>query len=225
MLKLNTIYSLDCLKGLQDVESESVNLVLTDPPYNIGLKYDVYEDNQPEEVFWDWIGDVYQELFRVLREKGHLTFTCTQKQVWTYRPLLEDIGFVFRHLAIWHNPKRKAGSYPGQWPYSWEAIMDFTKGGFKKLNNSNGIGFMDAWVEEEPKDSIHPARRPVGCWTDLLTLLSNPGDLVLDPFMGSGTTALVCERNNREYIGFEISENYVREAHRRLQRQRILGSG
>jgi DNA modification methylase len=214
---------MDCLIGLKDVDTESIDLVLTDPPYNIDLKYDEYKDKKPDDVFWDFIKNTYSELFRVLKYKHHLTFTCAQKQIWIYRPMLEDIGFVFRHVGVWHNPKRKAGSYPGQWTYSWEAIMDFTKGGFKKLNNSNSVGFMDIWIEEEPNDTKHPAKRPINCWTDLLNLLSDDNDIVLDPFMGSGTTALVAQRNNRRWIGFELSENYVKEAYQRLQQTTLGG--
>lgn len=216
MLEVNKIYNMDCVNGMKLLNDESIDLVLTDPPYNIGLKYDKYNDNMSEKQFWQWMQDVFKEIYRVLKPKSHLTFTCAQKQIWVYKPMLESTGFVFRHLGIWHNPGRKAGSYPGQWPYSWEAILDFTKGEFRKLNNNNCVGFMDVWVEKPPNDTKHPARRPLNCWMDLIKLLSNENDIVLDPFMGSGTTAICCKKTNRQFIGFEISEDYCLEANQRL---------
>lgn len=216
MLELNKIYNMDCMEGMKLLDNESIDFVLTDPPYNIGLRYNDYDDNMNEEQFWTWIQSVFEETYRLLKPKSHITFTCAQKQIWVYKPLMENIGFTFRHLSVWHNPGRKAGSYPGQWPYSWEAILDFTKGGFRKLNNSNCVGFMDVWIEKPPGDSSHPARRPLNCWMDLVKLLSAENDIVLDPFIGSGSTAICCRKANRQFIGFEISEDYCLEANQRI---------
>jgi len=91
----------DCLDILPNIQSNSVDAVLTDPPYNIGLKYDKYSDSQKNEIFWDMIKTVYTELFRVLKDKKHLTFTCAQKQIWIYRPMLEEIGFVLDEHTTW----------------------------------------------------------------------------------------------------------------------------
>ena len=93
--------------------------------------------------------------------------------------------------------------------------MDFTKGGFKKLNNKNCVGFMDIWIEEPPKAG-HPAARPIKCWADLVKLCSDKADIILDPFLGSGTTALVAKRLKRNFVGFEISQEYCKIATRRL---------
>ena len=216
MIELNKIYNEDCLEGMKQIPDNSIDLVLTDPPYNINLKYNTYKDKKSEKEFWDWIEKIYIELYRILKNKSHLTFTCSQKQIWIYRPLLEKIGFDFRHLSIWHNPKRKAGSYPGQWTYCWEAIMDFTKNGFKKLNNKNSVGYMDIWIEEPPKNIKHPAKRPVNCWRDLVNLLTNENDIVLDPFIGSGTTAVACINTNRQFIGFELDKHYCELAEKRI---------
>jgi DNA modification methylase len=217
MLEANKIYNLDCIEGMSMLESESIDGCVTDPPFNIGLKYDNHMDSMKEHDFWIWIEAVFREIYRVLKPKAHLTFTCAQIQIWKYKPLLENMGFVFRHLGVWHNPQRKAGSWPGQWPYSWEPIMDFTKGKFKKLNNRNCVGFMDVWIEKTPPKIDHPARRPVRCWDDIVKLVSNHGDLVLDPFCGSGTTPHSCIKLKRNFMCFEISEKYCNDATLRTQ--------
>ena len=215
---INQVVNMDCLEGLNQLPDHCIDLVLTDPPYNIDLAYHEYKDTMSEEDFWKFIENVYRQLYRVLKTDCHLTFTCSQKQIWIYKPMLEEIGFTFRHVGVWHNPKRKAGSYPGQWPYAWEPIMDFTKGDkFRKLFNGNSVGGTDVWVEEDPKGIVHPAARPVNCWKDLVGLLSQKGELVLDPFMGSGTTAFVCKELGRKYVGFEIDIAYCKMIEIRLQ--------
>jgi len=214
---VNKIVLGDCAEVLKEIPNNSIDCVLTDPPYNIDLAYHKMDDKQSEEVFWKFIEGVYTDLYRVLKDKCHLTFTCSQKQVWIYRPMLEKMGFVFRHMGVWHNPKRKAGSYPGQWAYGWEPILDFTKGeGFRKLNNGNSVGFTDVWIEEEPAGIMHPAKRPVKCWQNLVELMSDKNELVLDPFNGSGTTPLVCQRTDRRYIGIEIDAGYIKMTENRL---------
>ena len=218
---LNKVICGDCRQFLPTIPNNSIDLILTDPPYNIDKKYAEYNDNQKESEYWSFITSIFKELYRVLKDRHHLVFTCAQKQIWIYRPMLEDMGFSFRHLAVWHNPKRKAGSYPGMWPFSYEPILDFTKGGFKRLNNFNGIGYMDVWIESSPSEIKHPAARPVQCWANLIKLCSDEGDIVLDPFMGSGTTALVAKNNKRNFIGFEISSKYCEIAESRLQQRSL----
>ena len=208
----------DCLEVMNELPREEISLVLTDPPYNIGKDYGSYKDNRRDGDFYKWIESIFVLLKDLLKNRCHLVFTCAQKQIWFYKPMLENHGFAFRHLAIWHNPKRKAGSYPGQWSYSYEPIMDFTKGKFRKLNNKNSIGFTDVWIEEPPRHVKHPTKRPIRCWEDLVKLLSNENDLVLDPFLGSGTTAMVCEKLNRRWVGVEIEEKYCE-----IAQERVLG--
>jgi len=210
-----TIYHGDCRDIMRNLDCR-VDFVLTDPPYNIGKKYKGYNDKKPKDEFWSLIDQSFQLAYTLLVDKAHLTFTCAQKQVWDYKLLLEPMGLTFRHIGVWHNPGRKAGSFPGQWTYCWEPVMDFTKGGFKKLNNSNSVGHMDIWIERPPNDSKHPARRPMECWTYLVEMLSDGGDLVLDPFLGSGTTLIACAKMNRFGIGIDVSEEYCEESAKRI---------
>jgi len=219
MLDVNKIYCGDNLPIMHQIGTASVDAVLTDPPYNIKKNYNQYADNMADKEFWDVITKTYEQIYRVLKDTCHLTFTCAQKQIWVYRPMLEKIGFTFRHLGMWHNPARKAGSYPGMWPFAWEAIMDFTKGKkYKKLNNSNCVGFTDVFIEKPPskKEVDHPAARPVQTWKSLVELISTKHDIVLDPWGGSGTTALVCKSTGRNFILMELDELYVKSANQRI---------
>ena len=213
-----TVSQVDSLGLSAILPQESVDFVLTDPPYNIGKDYgDSVDDCKVADIWEKFKFDWVQLVSLVAKEKTHISFTCSQKQIWEYRPLFEAQGCVFRHVAVWHNPQRKAGSYPGMWPFSWEPIMDFTKGGFRKLNNSNGVGGMDVWIEVPPTGIKHPARRPVFCWENLVGLLSNPNEIVFDPFAGSGTTLVAAKKLGRHFLGFDIEPKYVEIARQRLE--------
>ena len=214
---LNKTWLTDCLVGIKWIPDESIDFCLTDPPYNIKLKYGEYDDNLPPKLFWQRIEAIFSEIYRVLKPKAHLTFTCAQKQILKYIEILEPMGFTHRHIGVWHNPARKAGSWPGMWPYSWEPVMDFTKGKYRKLNNGNSVGYMDVWIERPPTKWKHPAQRPVEMWQELVELCSNEEEIVLDPFHGSGTTGDMCIRTGRNFIGFEIDTCYHDMCEKRIK--------
>ena len=77
---------------------------------------------------------------------------------------------------------------------------------------------MDVWIEIPPTNIDHPAKRPLDCWTQLVNLLSNENDLVLDPFLGSGTTAIACINTGINYIGFEKDEIYFKLLNERINK-------
>jgi site-specific DNA-methyltransferase (adenine-specific) len=192
---------------LPSLPSESIALVLTDPPYNIGKEYEGYEDRITPTQYWGIISTVFRECARLLQDKCHLTFTCAQKHIWWYHRFLPEFGLTFRHLGVWHNPKRRKGSYPGMWPFAWEPVMDFTKDGFRKLNNSNCVGYTDVWIETEP-NVPHPTSRPLDMWRELIELTTEEGETILDPFAGSGTTNLLASELGRNCISVEVSTTY-----------------
>ncbi len=203
--ELGILYNDNCLNILPTLPTDSIDLVLTDPPYNIDLKYNSYKDKRND--YLDIIKNVFSECFRLLKNKSYLVFTCPQMKIFEFRDLLTTIGFEFRHIGVWHNPKRKNGSYPGHFPYAWEPVMFFTKNGFRKLNNKNAVGSTDVWIESNPTIK-HPAARPIHMWANIVSLCSNETNLVLDPFIGSGTTAVVCNELKRRWIGVELDGTY-----------------
>jgi len=99
--------------------------------------------------------------------------------------------------------------------------LDFTVGGWRRLNNKNAVGYSDVWVLPSPivgagDGPYHPAEKPLQLYVDLVGLVSDSGEAVLDPFLGSGTTAVACERLGRQCRGIEISPAYAAVAIQRL---------
>jgi DNA modification methylase len=188
---------------------ERAQAVLTDPPFNIGLDYDIYDDKKPESEYLAMMFICFSLAREITDKSNHLLCTLGHNATWPVRAEIEKAGWTFRHIGVWHNPQRKAGGNPGMWPFAWESVMDFTNGGFRKLNNSNGVGYMDVWIEASGTDTDHPAERPLVTWCELLELISSRNDIVYEPFSGSGTTIIACEQLGRKCRAVEISPAYV----------------
>jgi DNA modification methylase len=201
----------DVEKLMGDMKAD---MVFTDPPYNIGLDYHSYDDKKDIVEFEQMIKDSYSNAISLLNTPAHFTFTYKVKGIPEMLEWCKGIGLEFRHIAVWHNPQRKAGSYPGMWGYGYEPIMNFSVGGWKKLNNKNGVGYSDVFIEDSPikkrkgNESYHPAEKPLKVWSELLKLMSNKDDIVLDLFGGSGSTLIACEQTNRICYMMELDPKY-----------------
>lgn len=194
---------------------ERADAVVTDFPYNIGKDYGVWDDSLSSGDFWDkvvpsWI----KNIAAVLCEPSHFITTFSERGLIQFIQTATKEGFVHRHTGVWHNPNRKAGSYPGQWPFAWEPILDFSFGGWRKLNNSNGVGYSDVWVLESPitadeSKPYHPAEKPLQLYVDLIKLVTETNELIFEPFSGSGTTLIGCEQSKRICFTTEISPSFA----------------
>lgn len=197
------------------MQNQEADMVLTDPPYNIGLEYHGYDDKKDAEVFENSVKDCFKNAMDVLKSRSHFTFTYKVKGIPEMLRWCEEIGLEFRHIAIWHNPQRKAGSFPGMWGYGYEPIMNFSKDGWKNLNNKNGVGYSDVYIEDSPiktkkgNDQYHPAEKPLKVWAEIIKLMSAKDDLVLDVYLGSGSTLIACEQTGRTCYGMELDPKYV----------------
>ena len=91
-MKTNIIYSEDCLKGMKKLPDESIDLVITDPPWNIGKNYGVYKDNLPQDKYWKFMESWVKEITRVTKP-GYLVFTYWDKTMWELKPIIEKYGW------------------------------------------------------------------------------------------------------------------------------------
>ena len=189
--------------------TQEVDLTITDPPYNIGLDSHTYDNKMNSEEYLKFLTNLFTKIKTITKPKSHVIFTIGHNHISDIFTVCEEVGLHFRHLGVWHNPSRYAGSHPGMWPFSWEAVFDFTNGGFRKLNNKNGVGYSDVWIETSAKDTDHPAEKPQKLWIDLIQLTTKRNELVFDPLLGSGSTLIACEQTNRICYGMEIDPAYI----------------
>lgn len=256
MLELNKIYLCDCLDGLRQLDDNSIDLVITSPPYNMGDKisgktamwsskvdYDTYSDNKEESEYQQWQIEILNEIHRVLKEGGSLFYNHKVRSrnnigilpsVWLLKSKL-----VFRQLIIWDR-KRSINVNLSHYLPNTELIYWMTKGNKnvrfsrQRYNNGGKISVLnEIWPVNIDIKNEHPASFPIELVDRIIPsilgteeMIKELGNIiVLDPFIGSGTTAISAEKYGCNWIGFELSEKYKKIAERRIKNESLKTYG
>jgi modification methylase len=237
---LNQMHCGDCIELMGKIPVASVDLIVTSPPYNLrnstgnGMKdgrggkwenaklvegYDGSTDDMPHEKYVAWQRDCLTAMMRVLREDGAIFYNHKWRVQGGVLQDRHDIveGFPIRQIIIW---QRSGGINfnPGYFLPTYEVIYLICKPGFKLAPKANAQG--DVWNIPQESNNPHPAPFPIELAQRCIR--STTGAIVLDPFMGSGSTAIAAEASNRQWIGLEISKNYCKVANERIQSARRL---
>lgn len=232
---LDNIICGDVLEVTKKIPNESINLVVTSPPYNLknstgtGMKDDVrcgkwpnaalkkgytnYNDNIPHEDYVAWQRACLSEMMRVLTPDGAIFYN----HKWRVQAgLLQDRsdiveGFPVRQIIIW---KRKGGINfnPGYFLPTYEVIYLIAKKDFKLVPKANAHG--DVWEFRQEMKNPHPAPFPLALIERIIS--STNAEIILDPFMGSGTTAYAAKKLGRHYVGIDLSKEYCDMAKERV---------
>lgn len=243
----NPLSSLDLIfhhssENMDELPDCSVHLMVTSPPYNVGKDYD--EDLSLEE-YLHFLNTIWKQVYRVLVPGGRACVNVANLGRKPYIPLnglitkeMASLGFLMRGEIIWN--KAASASTSTAWG-SWQSasnptlrdtheyILVFSKGSFRreKMDGRESTISKDEFLEftksvwEFPSESAkkvgHPAPFPVQLPYRLIQLYTFLGEVVLDPFMGSGQTALAALKTGRHYLGYEINEEYLKLANERIQ--------
>ena len=230
----------DCLSLMKVLSDNSVDLILTDPPYNLGLfmhkrgtnikgmrdNHFAYSgwDNLPFEDWHQEMSEFMFECSRVLKKGGTLLMFMSVIKVETMIELAQKAGFYYKTVGVWHKTNPMPRNMNLHFLNSLEPWIYFTLGSRTGTFNNKGKAIHD-FIEtatissSEHKIGLHPTQKPKLLMKHFIELLSNEGDIVLDPFMGSGSTGVVCEILNRRFIGFELDLEYFKIATRRIIEQ------
>ncbi len=224
------VYTTDVLEGLRALPSESVHLVFTDPPYNLGVDYGTEDpDKQKHEDYMAWCDTWMQECARVLADGGSLYVMHYPEVCAQWMLVMDELGLTLRRWITWVYPCN-VGQSDRNWTRAQRTILFATKGDnftfhtlgdpqpfrnpedkrIQKLieRGQEGVTPYDWWEYDLVKNvsadkTTWPNQLPVELVERVVNTSSNEGDLVLDPFMGSGTTAVAAAKNNRQWIGFD----------------------
>jgi site-specific DNA-methyltransferase (adenine-specific) len=226
---------IDCVAGLNSLPEKSVACVLTSPPYNIGIKYGTHDDNRAD--YLEWMKSVFVEIKRVLADNGHFFLQVggiPRDLLIPMRVLWEALaaGFVLQTQIVWVKSIAIGEITYGHFKpvnskrfenHTHEFIFHLTKTGMVPVMGSSPFAEDNTWfipyetankVKDRPK---HPAMFPVALPEMCIKFSGVPrGSLVVDPFVGSGTTLIACEKMGMEGLGFDIDTSYVQDANRRL---------
>lgn len=224
---------------MQGFPDKSVDCIITDPPYGINGAGFVWKEKSYKRIDakWDkqepdyiWI----DECIRLIKDGGAIYITGTQHNIFNVKNYLDSRGMNFNNFIVWHKPNGMPIKYAKQlgiFAFSCEYILYYSKG--KPLNfqynslkaQNNGKQQRDFIILNTCEDlkSGHPSQKPLKLMRKFIIASSKEGDIILDPFAGSGTTCVACKQLNRKYIGIEKEEEYIIMAERRLK-QSILSN-
>ncbi len=227
----------DALELLKQLETNSVNLIFADPPYNLsGEGYLTCKSGKIamcNKGSWDQIEDISEfnkkwvtECVRVLKDDGTLWISGTLHNHPSIGVILKQLDMWIINDIIWFKPNappllqknRCAPSTELIWLASKSKKYYFNYEMAKKLNN--GKQMRNLWeMPAERHTTSHPTEKPEKLLERIILIGSKEGDTILDPFMGSGTTGVVAKRLNRNFTGIEIDENYFEIAKKRINSQ------
>lgn len=244
--KLDIVINDDCLKYMQSLPDNCIDCILTSPPYNFGIDYgNYYSDENTWDSYFDTMDGIIKEMYRILTTGGRVVFNI-QPFFSDYIPSHHIFSQIFlRHKFIWRNEilwekNNYSARYTswGSWKspaspylkYTHEFIEVYCKETIKHNNRRNEIPDIS---DEEFKSSVigkwsiapernmkkynHDAMFPEKLVEKALKIYTFPNDVVLDPFGGVGTTAVVCKRIKRKYISIDVSKEYCQTAIQRIK--------
>lgn len=241
----------DCLKWFDNYLEENIHLTFIDPPFRQGKDYRFFDDNQPEEKYWEWLKEVLSNVYKITVKGGAVYFMQREKNTENVLRLLRETGWTFQNLIIW---KKKTSAVPSEIRYSkqYQIIVFATKSRkprvFNKLRvdlpippnykyeRPNGIYITDVWddireltsgyfagdeaIRDNKGDRVHTQQSPIALLLRIILSSTLPGDTVLDPFAGTGTTLVVAHQLKRNSIGIEVDAEYVKIIEDRLNHLR-----
>lgn len=222
---LINLFNKDCLDVLKTLDDNSIDLVVTDCPYKIvsgggstktvnptsgifakkeARAGKVFEYNEIQ--FKEWLPDV----FRVLKDQSHCYIMINSRNLCNLQNECEKVGFKFQNLLIWDKGNVTPNKYYMQ---GAEFILMLRKGGAKGINN---LGASNIFRIDNVRNKTHPTEKPLKLMRALVENSSKENEIVLDPFMGTGSVGMACIASNRKFIGIEIDPKYFNVAKQRM---------
>jgi len=239
---LNKIICGDCIEILSKVKKPFADLIFADPPFNIGYKYDKYNDKVKSKNYIAWTKDWMAACKKVLKPHGSFYIAIGDDYAANVKIIADELSLFMRNWIIWHYTfgQQMKNKFARSHTHIFYFVNDKKNLTFNDYavripsdrqliyndRRANPAGKMpdDVWNSYprvcgtfKERAGWHPCQMPENLLNRIITASSSPGDCVLDPFSGSGTTAAASYRTGRNYVGLEISEKYVKNANKRLE--------
>ena len=215
------LYNDDCLNVLKEIDDNSIDLVVTDPPYEVitggrnggvkGKPSGILTENKqlmksiPKADLW------LSECFRVMKDGTHIYIMTNTLNLTNYLNIINSVGFKLHNLLVWN----KNNTTPNRWYMKNCEYVIFARKGFaKSINNPSSQTVHN--FNNIIGNKQHPTEKPVDLMKLYVENSSQVGDMVLDPFMGSGSTGVACKELGRNFIGVELDKQYFDIAESRI---------
>lgn len=234
------LYNGDCIEILKTLKPNSVDLIFADPPYFLsnggksilnGKVVSVNKGHWDDKLIYnnhlDFTKEWIKLAYNVLKWSGSIWISGTIHNIFDVKRFLDEIGFKIVNIVVWHKSDPPPLIYKNKLKFSYELIIWASKGSKHVFNYDdmfkiNNDELQDVWTIPavqmcEKKFGYHPTQKPEALLERIIKACSNPGDTVLDPFNGSGTTCFVAKKLNRKYIGIEKEKEYFNISKRRIE--------
>ena len=244
---INKIICGDCIEVLSKVRKPFADLIFADPPFNIGYKYDKYNDKVKSKNYIAWTKDWMAVCKKVLKPAGSFYIAIGDEYAANVKIIADELGLFMRNWVIWHytfgqQMKKKFARSHTHIFYFVNDEENFTFNDYTvrvpsdrqlvyndKRANPTGKMPDDVWSHFPRicgtfghRKNWHPCHMPESLLAKIIRVSSNEGDWVLDPFSGSGTTAVVAAKLKRKYTGIELSSEYAKQSRKRIKKYKNL---
>lgn len=242
---INRVIQGDCLEVMRKIPDNSVDVTFADPPFNLKKRYNSYHDKHEEEKYLQWCREWLYEMVRITKPTGSIFVHNIPKWLIYFGSYLNEIA-IFRHWIVWDAMGAPRGKtlLPSHYGILYYVKSDKFKfydirmlykrcrnckyilqdyGGKKSQMHPFGPLVSDIWtdihrIRHKIRRDEHPCQLPVHLIERLLLMSSDEGDIILDPFIGTGTTAVAAKKLGRRFIGIDIDPKYVEIANRKLEK-------
>lgn len=220
------LFNEDALQILPTLKSNSVDLIVTDPPYKTisgGNKSTAWKSSYAQSVLHKNDGKIFDyndidheawltEAYRVLKEGSHIYIMSNLINLFQFQEIATRVGFKLHNLLVWEKNTCNTNRW---YMKNCEYVLFMRKGKAKSINNPSSKTVHQ--FNNIVGNKHHPTEKPIDLMRMYVLNSSNENDVVLDPFMGAGSTGIACAETNRKFIGIEIDEKYFKIAKRRLK--------
>lgn len=238
----NKIYNEDCIEVMKNIDTESINLIFADPPYNLSKSnfkmkfaktggkdlntnkggWDKFTKEEYEDFTRKWL----TEAFRILKKDGAIWVAGTYHNIYLTGYLMDKIGFEIINEILWHKTDATPNLSCTRFVADHENFLWARKNkknlfNYKEMKEINGGKQMRSiWPKGKTAGGkrVHPTQKPEWLLERVILATSNEKDLIFDPFIGSGTTAIVAKKLKRQYMGTELDKEYYKLAKSRIQK-------
>ncbi len=233
------LYNGDCIDILKQFKPNSVDLIFADPPYFlsnggksihsgkiVSVNKGDWDDKTKYKDHLEFTKDWLSLCYKVLKYGGSIWVSGTIHNIFDIKKFIDEIGYKVINIVIWHKTDPPPLIYKNKLRFSYELLIWASKGNKHKFNYEEMYKISNSELEDiwtipavkmsEKKFGYHPTQKPEALLERIMLATTNPSDLVLDPFSGSGTTCFVAKKLKRNYIGIEQDKNYFNISIKRL---------
>ena len=239
-----SLYNDDCLEVMKTLSDNSIDAIITDPPYGVNFKNDFYDDS--EELVLSVMPQWYEQWFRILKEDSYLFLFVGVKTLHHWIQCGIDAGFTYKNIIATRSFNNGSPTPRNNFGFQFQPIIVFSKGKGKKLNEVDFIPTSAEWfkdkrnknpkpftyqypnwiktewafaTEKRASKNIHPNEKNVKLLKFLVEVSTNENDVIFEPFMGSGSLGVACKQTNRDFIGCELDTDYFNIAKDRIAKE------